>query len=63
MDGGRANPQRRQQGRNYDNDVLRQGNRQYSNQQFLSFDVPDTIEAYKPEKIANVPIDLGERSK
>ena len=32
---------------------------------FLSFDVPDTIEAYDPKlnKIADVPIYLGERSK
>ena len=32
---------------------------------FLSFDVPDTIEAYQPElnKIADVPIYLGERSR
>ena len=34
-------------------------------QKFLSFDIPDTVEAYQPglNKIAEVPIDLGERSK
>ena len=34
-------------------------------QKFLSFDVPETVEAYQPNlnQKADVPIDLGERSK
>ena len=31
--------------------------------QRFQFDIPDTIDAYQPEDIPKVPIQLGERSK
>ena len=52
-----SHPQRRQPGGFGDR------NRQYNRNSLQTFDVPDTIDAYKPEKIPDVPIDLGERSK